>query len=697
MIGGVGVAVDVTRRNSTEQRLREEEARSRGILEGFNDGVITIDERGIIESVNPAASKIFGWRREEMIGQSIELLMPDAYAKTHAGKLSHYLKTGEKSIIGVGREVVGKRKNGSSFPVDLSVSEVQLGDRRVFTGILRDVTGRKKAEEELKASRAAAEEASRAKSEFLANMSHEIRTPMNGILGMTELTLDTELSREQREYLGLVKCSAESLMRVINEILDFSKIEAGKLALESTTFALREMVEESLQTLSIKAREKGLELTCRFHRDVPDVVVGDPGRLRQILINLVGNAIKFTERGEVKVEVSLRQASRDSVVLLLSVQDTGIGIPTEKLEGIFQPFEQADSSFTRRHGGTGLGLTICKQLCQLMGGWLWVESEPGVGSAFSFTCKLGVKTGVENAVLQSCKESLSQKVVLVVDDNDASLSIVRELLEIAGMRTVGASSGEEALEVLRRSSANSAPIDAIIADGVMPGIGGIELAGMVRRELGLTETPIVILSTGESRDPAADERLRIHRRLFKPVRTIELIEAMTTAFAQERLPAESREPSGSGGCTPPSERFHLPKLRILMAEDHPVNRRVAIRFLETLGQDAKIVEDGLLAVEAFQAERFDLVFLDIQMPKLDGFEALKMIREHENAHGFRTPVFALTAFAMKGDKERCLDAGFDGYVAKPVRRADLEEAIQSTRPRKGRAIIVSADVTQAAL
>ena len=406
---------DAAELKRAEAALRDSEARHRAILDAAIDGIITIDDRGTIEAANPAAVRLFGYSTTELIGANVKMLMPAPYHDQHDGYLDNYRRTGERKIIGIGREVVGRRKDGTVFPMDLSISEINVGGRRMFTGLVHDVTERKQAEMELRAARdelelrvrertadltranvelerakQAAEAASRAKSTFLANMSHEIRTPLNGVIGMTELVLKSQLSAQQREFLMTVKDSGEALLSVINDILDFSKIEAGKLALDNTTFDLRESVGDTMKSFALRAHQRGLELTCFIHPDVPHMVIGDYNRLRQVVVNLVGNAVKFTDKGEVSLEVARESRSQSHVVLHFTVSDTGIGVPEEKRATIFEMFEQADSSTTRRHGGTGLGLAIVGRLVGLMEGRIWLESEVGRGSRFHFAIRLSL-------------------------------------------------------------------------------------------------------------------------------------------------------------------------------------------------------------------------------------------------------------------------------------------------------------------
>ncbi|MCP9472496.1 MAG: response regulator, partial [Nitrospira sp.] len=813
--------------------LEERETLLRAIFETTVEGIVVINERGLIEMVNPAIETLFGYKPEELIDHNVSILMPAPYDREHDGYLKNYLTTGVKKIIGIGREVVAKRKDGSIFPIDLSVGEMMIKGTRKFTGIIRDISARKDIEnrlrdnesryrltlevstdglydwnlqtmqasygprwiqllgleghdiplnnvydwknrvhpddrpwveraltdhlegksaqycvehrvrhrsgewkwfamrgqvverdqagkplrmmgtltditerkqaeaelaqaaqelqrknKELAEARDRALDAARAKAEFLATMSHEIRTPMNGVIGMTSLLLDTALSGEQREYADTIRRCGEHLLEIINDILDFSKADAGKMELEQMDFDLRTTVEETVALVAERAYAKGLEVGCLVQASVPERLRGDPGRLRQILLNLLGNAIKFTERGEVFVAVGLEQeesvAGGDGVAVRFDVTDTGIGLTPEQQNKLFQPFTQADGSTTRQYGGTGLGLAICKKLAELMGGQIGVVSTVGVGSTFWFTARVGVPADDHRQAPAALVRAPGNRRMLIVDDHAVNRRILEEQLGAHGYRYESVDNPCEALACLRRAAERDEPFDLAILDMQMPGMDGMQLARCIKTDERLSSTRLVLLtSLGRRGDAKLAQEAGFSAYLTKPIRQSQLLDCLALVLAGPGARDSGAEGSQPGIITTHvvSEVRAAMRGHVLLVEDNPVNQKVAVKMLEKLGCRVDVAGNGKEAVEAMERIRYALVFMDCQMPEMDGFEATSVIREREGADR-HTPIVAMTANAMAEDREQCLKAGMDDFVSKPVTAQALTAVLNRWLPNE---------------
>ena len=677
LLGLVLIMAVADRRFSVQtSALESSEQRYQQIVETALDAFVGIDASGRVTDWNAQAGRIFGWPKSDAIGKVfVEFIVPAHRREEHALRLKKLFASGATSNVNEQLKLSAIRRSGEEFPVEVGLSVIRTATTHSFAAFVRDVTDRARRDEEREAAKLAAEAASRAKSEFLANMSHEIRTPLNGVMGMTDLVLDTELTADQRQCLETVKLSADSLLTVINDILDFSKIEAGKTDLEETDFDLRESLDATMRTLALRADEKGVELLCEVDPEIPHVVRADSNRLRQIIFNLIGNAIKFTHDGEVALKVEREKHEDGDDLFHFTVSDTGIGIPHDKLDAIFQPFAQADSSTTRRYGGTGLGLSISMRLVHMMGGKIWLESEVGKGSQFNFTVRLKIpeSQAIAPSVIASPDSLLNVK-VLIVDDNQTNLRILEGMLTRWGMRTTTVTGGEQALVQLFAALKVADPYALILTDMHMPVMNGFTLIEHMRQVPEFAAATIMMLtSAGHQGDATRCKDLEVAAYLLKPIRQPELREAIGRVLGARKQAAPA----------PLITRFSLEGsqrpahgLRILLAEDNAVNRLLATRILEKKGHTVISTVNGIEAVAALEKDHFDLVLMDVQMPEMDGFDATAAIRLKEKTSGLHQPVVAMTAHAMKGDEERCLAAGMDGYLSKPIRQEELEVILE---------------------
>ncbi|MDA0284768.1 MAG: response regulator [Planctomycetota bacterium] len=670
VVGTFGVSRDITSQQEALLALRRSEKLNRQIVDTALDAFVGMDSEGTIINWNPQAEVIFGWKSEEALGRTLaDTIIPQQFREAHTTGLERFLKTGEGKVIQKRLELTALHKSGREFPVEVTISPIRDEHSCIFSAFVHDISNRKQAEKELRESKESAEAANQAKSDFLANMSHEIRTPMNAVIGMTELVLDTELTQSQHEYLGMVRDSADSLLTLINDILDFSKIEAGKLELESAVFSIRDVLGDTLRSLAVRAHREELELACHIDPTVPDSLIGDASRLRQIVVNLVGNAIKFTQQGEVIVHVDVDQQDDQSVQLHFAVADTGIGIPREKLGTVFLAFEQADSSTTRQYGGTGLGLTICSRLTRLMHGTIWVESELGSGSTFHFSAQLGISTEPpkppSRRVVQGSR-------VLIVDDNATNRLILDEMLTNWGIVTSCVESVDEAIAELRQARAAGQSYDLVLSDVHMPDKDGFTLAAELRSDKDLVDAVIMMLTSGDRPgDVQLCREFGVSSYIRKPIKQSELFDSLVAALSIDGT--DDSLPVGVTNST--QQAITLPALRVLLAEDSVVNQKLALALLRKWGHSATVANNGKEAVELASRELFDAILMDVQMPELDGLQATRQIRQAEIGTTRHIPIIAMTAHAMKGDRELCLDSGMDDYVSKPVRPWQLLNAL----------------------
>jgi len=691
LAGAFAVARAQRRRVESELAVGRRERDLTRVLESSGDAFVSIDAAGAITAWNARAEALFGWPAPDVIGRSLaDTLIPAAQRQAHLQAIKHHTPGAPSALVGQRVEVTALHRDGSEVPIELAVWAHEDGGG--YSAFAHDITRRITSQAELETARDHAMTASRLKSEFLANMSHEIRTPMNGVIGMSSLLLQTDLSALQRDYAETVSSSAEALLTVIDDILDFSKIEAGKLDVESVPFDLRAVVEESAVLLAARAHEQGLELTCRLDPALPAAVAGDPGRLRQVLLNLLGNAVKFTARGEVNLSARIAEHAQDAdrnpdaVLVELVVRDTGIGMVPATLEHLFDAFTQADTSTTRRYGGTGLGLAISRQLVELMGGTLHATSEPGKGSTFTALIPLRLCSAPPAAPPVA---DLAGKRALIVDDNATNRRVLTEMVTGWGCSARTTNQARQALAALHAAADEHETFDVVLLDLNMPGVDGFDLARLVRADPRVGDVPLVMLTSSAQRGEAQQaEQNGITAYLTKPVRSTQLHQALQAALGTEQPGAAADRPAATPQLLPriPSQGVAEGLAAspagsglVLLVEDNAVNQKVLVAVLSRIGYAVHVAGNGEQALQHLALGSYDAVLMDCQMPVMDGYEATAELRRREGT-GRRTPVIALTASAMAEDRDRCLAAGMDDYLSKPVNTQNLSAALAHWLP-----------------
>lgn len=683
----IAVVSDITNRKKEEstlrktkeslekvnKELRHSEAYLRVIMENAVDAIITINEHGNILSFNHASEKIFGYSESEVINKNVKILTSEPHKEMHDSYIENYLHTGKKNIIDSSRNVDGMKKDGTLIPIRLGVSEIKFDGRSVFTALIHDLTEQNRTKQELIESREQAEIANRAKSEFLAVMSHEIRTPLNGVIGMSALALNTDLDPKQRNYIEKVHVSAESLLSIINDVLDFSKIEAGYLRLENIRFNLNDVLDKVTNLVGLKSQEIGLEFVFDISPAVPRVLIGDPTRLTQILVNLGSNAVKFTKIGEIQMRVSILNEENTHIKLKFEVIDTGIGIDIDKQKNLFNAFTQADSSVSRQYGGTGLGLTISKRLIELMGGEINLESELGQGSNFNFSIEFECNKG-DSLPCHLLPEGIENMHAMIVDDNETVRSTMNDILLSFGFRVTLCTSGMAAIQKLEASNVQNIRYDLIFMDWKMPGLDGIAATEKIIKNKNFSKPRVILMVTAYSASDLTQsiKNIDINGILIKPVNPSTLLDCVLRTFGRKGF-----LPSINTPLLPDRDNDVLAKLRgsrILLVEDNEINQILAVELLNEAGIETTVANNGKEALDIILKENeFHAVLMDVHMPEMDGYTATRMIRKHERFK--KLPIIATTANALVGDREKCLESGMNDYLSKPLNIQKLFETL----------------------
>lgn len=650
------------------QQLEKEKSYFKALVEANPVSVVTLNMDNEVVSVNQSFVDLFGYTREEIAGVNIDYFLAPGKLHEEARSYTNQVYSGQ-SIWQEGKRLA---KNGDLIDVDIRGVPIVVSGKQIGTlALYDDIHLRKQTEWELKRAKITAEDAARTKADFLSNMSHEIRTPLNAIVGMTGLLAQTEMNDEQMDYVNTIQTGSDTLLSIINDILDFSKIEAGKLELEVNPFYLRDCIENTLDLLVPKATTKKIDLAYQIDDQVPPVILGDITRLQQIMVNLVGNAIKFTEKGEIVVSVSLDEMKKNEATLQFSVRDTGIGIPQDRMDRLFKSFSQIDSSTTRKYGGTGLGLSISKMLTNLMGGNIWVESEVNVGSTFFFTIQCKIDPEAKPKAFNTSHDQFAGKRVLIVDDIATNRTILTKQTTSWGMEPVAVSSGKEALAVLQSGE----KFDMAILDMQMPEMDGFMLAKEIRKKIAEADLPLIML-TSMGRVQGREGDVKFSAFMSKPIKPSTLFETIYGVLVEQ--PISKRTESKSAVFETDLAERH--PLHILLAEDNKVNQKVALGIFKKLGYTIDIVDNGLEVIRALNKKMYDVIFMDIQMPEMDGVEATHQIQDRWGAGNY-PPIIAMTAHALEGDREKYLALGMDGYISKPINIRSLIETIEQIRPQ----------------